>query len=210
MPLFEDLRMGSENRLWELVEDRTRAGADLEAIDRLIWDLFGEEWAVVFTDLAGFSRQAERFGIIHFLQVIYESKKLLFPVISQFGGFLVKAEGDSFMLLFRGPARAIECVIEMQRVCHKENQRRVEEDRILLCAGVGFGKILRIGEHEVWGKEVNAASKLGEDRAIQYEILATDAVRNLCDDMDGIRFEKIADVAAGSRCNHRIHYELTP
>ena len=39
--------------------------ADLARIDQRIWDLFGEEWAVMFTDLAGFSRQVEAFGIIH-------------------------------------------------------------------------------------------------------------------------------------------------
>lgn len=209
MPVFEDLRMGSENRLWELVEERTRSGADVDAIDRLIWDLFGEEWAIAFTDLAGFSRNAERFGIIHFLQVIYESKKLLFPVISACGGFLVKAEGDSFMLLFRSPRQAIECCVRLQRVCHNENLRRVEEERILLCAGIGFGKILRIGEHEIWGQEVNAASKLGEDIATSYEILATDAVRRSCGDIEGIEFESIDYDAPGSHRNHRINYELS-
>jgi len=37
---------GGGARLWQLIEDRTRAGADKEAIDRRIWDLFGEDRAV--------------------------------------------------------------------------------------------------------------------------------------------------------------------
>ena len=82
----DDALKGSPARLWKLVEERARAGADVAAIDRRIWDLFGEEWAIVFTDLAGFSRRVEQFGIIHFLQIILEQKRLLLPVVEQHDG----------------------------------------------------------------------------------------------------------------------------
>ena len=52
----------SEDRLEKLIQARLRPGADKEAIDRRIWDLFGEEWCVMFTDLSGFSRWVARFG----------------------------------------------------------------------------------------------------------------------------------------------------
>ncbi len=199
--------MDNESRLWALIDDRTRRGADVAAIDRQIWELFGEEWAIVFTDLAGFSRGAERFGIIHFLQVIRESKKLMFPIVSDHGGVLVKSDGDSCMFLFRSPDRALHAAVAMQRACASDNERRVEEDQILLCAGVGFGRILRIGEQDVWGEEVNAASKLGEDVARPYDILVTDSVQRACAGIADIRFEPIALEAAGSRNNHRAVYD---
>ena len=62
----------SERRLWDLIAERTRPGVDLKTLDQRIWDLFGETWAVMFTDLSGFSRQVEKFGILHFLQIIHE------------------------------------------------------------------------------------------------------------------------------------------
>src|SRR6476469_4854722 len=154
---------GSESRLWGLIEERTRAGADTKRLDQRIWDLFGEDWAVMFTDLSGFSRQVERFGILHFLQVIHEHKKLLLPVVEGHDGLLVKHEGDSFLILFRRPERALACAQQMQRACALHNERRTPEEQILLCVGLGFGRVLRIGDTDVWGKEVNAASKLGED-----------------------------------------------
>ena len=80
----------SEDRLWALIEARSQPGADTERIDERIWDVFGEEWAIVFTDLAGFSRHAARFGIVHFLQVIHEKKKVLLPIVAEHDGFLVK------------------------------------------------------------------------------------------------------------------------
>ena len=174
---FQALK-ASEARLWRLIEERTKPGADVDEIDRRIWDLFGEDWAVMFTDLAGFSRQVEKFGILHFLQIIHEHKKLLLPVVERHDGLLMKQEGDSFMLLFRQPDRAIDCALEMQRACALYNERRKPEEQILLCVGIGFGHVLRIGDTNVWGKEVNGAAKLGEDTAKAGEILVTEAVQS--------------------------------
>jgi adenylate cyclase len=173
---FETLKV-SEARLWRLIEERSKAGSDVDEIDRRIWELFGEEWAVMFTDLVGFSRHVERFGILHFLQIIHEHRKLLLPLVEANDGLLLKQEGDSFMLLFRRPERAVQCARQMQRACALYNERRKPEEQIVLCVGVGFGRVLRIGETDVWGKEVNSASKLGEDKAQANEILVTEAVK---------------------------------
>ncbi|MBI5348262.1 MAG: adenylate/guanylate cyclase domain-containing protein, partial [Chloroflexi bacterium] len=65
---FQIETSASQDRLEKLISERLKPGADKELIDSRIWDLFGETWAVMFTDLAGFSRNVEKFGIIHFLQ----------------------------------------------------------------------------------------------------------------------------------------------
>ena len=91
----------SQDRLEKLIEARLQPGADKEAIDRRIWDLFGEEWAIMYTDLAGFSRQVAEFGIIHFLQTIYESQKLFVPCIDRYDGILLKVEADSMGRTFQ-------------------------------------------------------------------------------------------------------------
>ena len=43
--------------------------------------------------------------------------------------------------------------------------------------GIGFGNILNIGDEDLFGNEVNLASKLGEDVAERGEILLTAAAR---------------------------------
>ncbi len=199
---------GSETRLWRMIEDRLQPGADTESIDRRIWDLFGDTWAVMFTDLSGFSRQVARFGIIHFLQVIHEQKRLLLPIVSAHDGILIKIEADSFLILFRRASVAVQCAVEMQRACQKLNQRRVPEEQVLLCVGVGYGRILRIGDVDVFGAEVNAASKLGEDTAKANEILLTAAARGNCgDEVPGVRFSRIDVSVPGSAENFEVLYE---
>ncbi len=171
----DDRLKGSEIRLWSLIEERTQAGADTARIDERIWDLFGEDWAVMFTDLSGFSRRVAEFGIIHFLQIIFEQKRLLLPIVAAHDGILIKIEADSFLIIFKRAQAALRCAIEMQRACQALNQGRRPEEQVLLCVGIGQGRILRIGDHDVFGREVNAASKLGEDTAKADEILVTEA-----------------------------------
>lgn len=197
----------SQAKLWKLVEERTKPGADTNAIDKRIWDLFGEDWAIMFTDLSGFSRRVSEFGIVHFLQVIYEQRKLLLPIVEAYDGLLLKEEGDSFMIMFRAPQRAIECGIAMQKACSNVNERRKPEEQILLCIGIGYGRILRIGESDVWGREVNGASKLGEDTAEPYEILVTGAVKEALGDKTTYGFEDIGAGSFGGVPNYRLSYK---
>jgi adenylate cyclase len=198
----------SEDRLEKLIEDRLQPGADKAKIDERIWDLFGEEWCVMFTDLSGFSRGVAKFGIIHFLQTIHESERLLIPEIEDHDGIMLKIEGDSFMVIFRNVAKALQCSIHMQQTLKNYNRDKSDEDKVLLCVGLGFGRMLRIGDSDVFGSEVNAASKLGEDTAKAWDILVTQAVRDKAKDFPDVSFEEIKEEIPGSAKSYRLRYTL--
>jgi adenylate cyclase len=198
----------SEDRLEKLIEARLAPGADKKMIDERIWDLFGEEWCVMFTDLSGFSRNVAKFGIIHFLQTIHEAERLLIPVIEQYDGILLKVEGDSFLVIFRNVSKGVQGALAMQRKLALYNTDKPDEEKVLLCVGLGYGKMLRIGDADVFGSEVNAASKLGEDTAKAWEILVTDGVKTLCDSEAGISFSEISDVPPGAQKAWKINYTL--
>ncbi|MBN2546181.1 MAG: adenylate/guanylate cyclase domain-containing protein, partial [Spirochaetes bacterium] len=120
----------SEDRLSKLIQERLQPDADKVKIDKRIWDLFGEEWCIMFTDLSGFSRGVEKFGIIHFLQIIYESERMFIPIIEDNDGILLKMEGDSFLVIFRNVNKALKCSIDMQKICKIYNQDKPEEEKI--------------------------------------------------------------------------------
>lgn len=206
--IFQIGSSASQDRLEKLIEERLKPGADKELIDARIWDLFGEEWTVMFTDLSGFSRHVARFGIIHFLQVIYESQRILVPFIDRYDGILLKMEGDSMMVIFRRVSKALECAIAMQRSLKDYNMDKADEEKVLLCVGIGCGKMLRIGDHDVYGPEVNAASKLGEDTAKAWEIIVTGSVQEAARGIPGVGFKKVAEVPPGAASAYRLVYEL--
>jgi class 3 adenylate cyclase len=196
----------SEDRLQKLIEQRLEPGADKKAIDARLWDLFGEEWCMMATDLVGFSRGVARFGIIHFLQTIYESERLLVPVVERNDGIMLKVEGDSFLVIFRNVQKAMAASLEMQRLLREANRTRPEEEQVLLGVGLGYGRVLRIGDADVFGAEVNAAYMLGEDTAKAYEILVTQAVRDAAEGVAGISFEPIPEVPPGAKKAYRVIY----
>lgn len=211
----------SEDRLESLIRQRLEPGADKKRIDERIWDLFGEEWSVMFTDLSGFSRRVAEFGIIHFLQTIHESERLLLPIIEAHDGILLKIEGDSFLVIFRNPVKALHCSIAMQRCLADYDRGKPDEEKVLLCVGLGHGKVLRIGDADVYGAEVNAASKLGEDTAKAWEILVTGAMRDAikagtardgvaaeAEGPEGLGFEELGEAPPGAASAFRVTYRL--
>lgn len=196
----------SADRLEKLIAERLRPDADKKAIDRRIWRLFGETWAVLYTDLSGFSRNVAEFGIVHFLQTIYESHRLLVPVIERDNGILLKTEGDSLFVMFRHVNDAIRCAIAMQAVTREYNATRHDTEKVLVCAGIGYGEVLRIGDTDLFGAEVNAACKLGEDTAKAGEILITGAALAAARLPEGVSSTPIDEVPPGAASAARLNY----
>jgi class 3 adenylate cyclase len=197
---------GSQDRLDRFIRERLAPGADKARIDQRIWDLFGEDWCVMFTDLSGFSRRVEEFGIIHFLQIIHEAGRLLIPVIEDHEGILLKLEGDSFLVIFRNPQKALKCAVDLQHLLAAYDLDRLPEEQVLLCVGMGYGRVLRIGDSDVFGSEVNAASKLGEDRDRAGEFLVTGAFRAQCGDVAGTGYAEIEPASAGTATAFRVAF----
>ena len=169
--------MTESDELGTFLAERRKPDADRTAIDDAIYARFGCIKAVMFTDLVGFSRRVEEFGILHFLQLIQESEELFLPLISQHGGQCLKREGDSLLAVFDTPEAALAAAYAMVVATEAVNPSRNPEDQIDVCIGLGFGQVLRVDDNEVWGAEVNAASKLGEEMARGREVLATEEFR---------------------------------
>jgi len=165
------------DELTQFLTQLRRPGTDRAAIEAAIFARFGCPRAVMFTDLVGFSRLVEAFGILHFLQLIQESETLFLPLMAQHQGQCLKREGDSLLALFKQPQHALNCAQAMVAATKQVNTGRTAQDRIDVCIGLSWGTVLCIDEHEVWGAEVNAASKLGEEMAHGGEILVTDVFR---------------------------------
>jgi len=197
----------SRERLEKLIEERLKPGSNKEDIDNRIWDLFGENWCVMFTDLSGFSRQVAEFGIIHFLQIIYESQIVVVPCIDRYDGIMLKIEGDSMFILFRRPEKALACSIAMQKAARKYNIGKDKAEHMMLCIGMGYGMMLRIGDNDAFGPEVNAASKLGEDIADAWEILVTEQFKNAIKERSH-NFQKIKEIPPGAKAAYKLIYSF--
>ena len=112
------------------------------------------------------------------------------------------------MVIFRNVKKAVQCAITMQRTLAIYNTDKADEEKVLLCVGLGYGKVLKIGDTDVFGAEVNAASKLGEDFAKAWEILVTGNVKDEAAGFSGIDFEQLDEVPSGASAAYRLKYAL--
>lgn len=117
--------------------------------------------AILIMDTSGFSRTAEERGIEAAVDAVMAFRAIAHVHVRAAGGTLVKAWADNFAATF-GSVR--EAIIAASLI----------SARVPAGGGIGFGEILMpVGD--LWGVEVNRASKLGEDFAGAGEIKLTDA-----------------------------------
>ena len=77
----------------KLIAERLQPETDRAQIDRRIWRLFGETWAVLYTDLSGFRAMWPNSASYISCKTIYESHRILVPIIERGNGILLKTEG---------------------------------------------------------------------------------------------------------------------
>ena len=128
--------------------------------------------AVVFTDTADFTTRTARDGILHFLMVFEQVAEEAAQVVRKTGGDLVKVEGDSLLIRYDDINRACRGVVALEDAVQRLNRGRPENERLHFSYGIGYGDVLDL-DGDMFGLEVNLASKLGEDLAEPGEALLT-------------------------------------
>jgi class 3 adenylate cyclase len=99
---------------------------------------------------------------------------MLQPVVRRARGEIVKVEADSLLLRFDDPTVACRGVAAVEAALLRHNKRVPENEQVRFSYGIGFGDVLDL-EGDMFGLEVNLASKLGEDLAKPGEALLTPA-----------------------------------
>jgi len=167
----------SRAELDRLLEELLENPENREAIERKIEETFTQTRAVVVLDLSGFSRTTLNRGIIQFLLMIDQMELLAIPSVEKFGGIVLKQEADNVFCLFDSVADALGASDEIRVRLDTANLVLPADRELYASIGIGFGPVLNIGDEDLWGVEVNLASKLGEDIAQKGEVLLTEAAR---------------------------------
>ena len=165
----------TRERLYKFLRERNEQPDRCQEIDSRIREVFAETIAVLIMDMSGFSRQTIRHGIIHFLAKIQRMHSIAIPLVEARGGIIVKLEADNIYAVFGEVAGAVEAAVDVQRGLDAANTLLPDELDMHGEYGIGFGETLVIENEDIFGSEVNLASKLGEDLAQRGEILLTES-----------------------------------
>lgn len=160
-------------RLDELLDARNEHPERLAAIDELIRGEFAQTHAVLVLDMSGFSRLVARYGTTHYLAMIRRMQKAAAPLVKARAGTVIKQEADNLFAVFPSVDEAVSCAREINQSFAQANRYLPEDWDIHVSIGIGFGEVLMVDGVDMFGHEMNLASKLGEDVAVAGEVLLT-------------------------------------
>jgi len=164
-------RANLKRLLDQMIEQPERRADITHEVD----EIFGQDKAVMILDMSGFSRTTYQHGIVSFLLMIHQMQLVACPCVTEEDGLLLKAEADNLYCLFDTAADAVRASQKITRRLNTANRLVPEEHRLYVSSGIGYGRILNIEDHDLFGSEVNLACKLGEDVGKLGDILLTAA-----------------------------------
>jgi class 3 adenylate cyclase len=165
----------TKKRFEQLLQERVEHPERAAEIDAKIKEVFGETLAILVMDMSGFSRQTIRRGIIFFLAQIHRMHSIATPVIESHGGEIIKYEADNVFAVFPDVEPAVDAAVDLDRSLELVDTMLPDECDMHGEFGIGYGEVLVVENEDLYGSEVNLASKLGEDLAQRREILLTES-----------------------------------
>ena len=151
-----------------------------------IADAFGDV-TVLFADIVGFTRMAERLSPVDVVRRLSELFSAFDDLAEQLGVEKIKTIGDAYMAasgLSLGPSRGAHAMAEMalHMLAHVEELGGRYEEPLSIRIGLNTGPVIAgvIGKkkfiYDVWGDAVNTASRM-ESHGAPGRVHVTDATR---------------------------------
>ena len=138
---------------------------------------------LLFSDIEDSTRHNQTLGDRDWITILERHNKLVEHSVSAHGGYVVKNQGDGFMIAFADPADALQCSLDVQRALCGGTERW---NGIRVRIGAHAGTSVRRG-HDLFGLDVVMAARIA-DLARGGEILVSAALRDSVADADGFSF----------------------
>jgi adenylate cyclase len=125
---------------------------------------------IMFSDIEGSTALNERIGDRAWVRLISKHDKSVHRHVDNHGGYVVKSQGDGFMVAFAKPEQALGCAVDIQRSLDKH------PNGIRVRIGIHVGKSVRRGD-DLFGRNVAMAARVAA-HADGGQILVSEPVRD--------------------------------
>ena len=98
---------------------------------------------IAFSDIEGSTELNEELGDRGWVKLLERHNKLIYQHVNDFGGYVVKTQGDGFMIAFPDPVKAVRCSLAVQRALQSDPERW---EHIRIRIGLHMGESVRRGE----------------------------------------------------------------
>ena len=152
----------------DLFSSEVLASGDFRSVGRL---------AVLFTDLRDSTQMYRRIGDAPAYGRVQQHFDVLRDVVGRHDGAVVKTIGDAVMAVFKRPVRALEAILEAQRMLAAEEGKSVVP--LVLKAGIHYGPCIAVNlddRLDYFGSTVNVAARL-DKLSLGGDVVISDAMR---------------------------------
>lgn len=153
---------------------------------------------ILFSDIEESTALNERIGDRAWVRLIGRHDKMVRRHVGKHSGYVVKSQGDGFMVAFAQPEQAVRCSMDIQRSLRRQsNGFRVR-------MGIHMGKSVRRGD-DLFGRNVAMAARVA-GQADGGEVLVSKVVRDAVTELDDIAFDEGRDAELkGFNGTHRLY-----
>jgi len=106
--------------------------------------------AIVFTDIVGYTSRMEK-DEHHTMELLKKQREIIFPLVKEFGGEVIKEIGDGLLMMFTSAVKAVRFAIAVQN--------RLADEELTIRAGIHIGDVI-FDEGDVYGSAVNIAARI--------------------------------------------------
>jgi class 3 adenylate cyclase len=162
----------------------------------------GGRVVILFSDIEDSTALNERIGDRAWVRLISEHDRLTRRIVAEYAGYVVKSQGDGFMIAFADPRQAVRCAVHLQNaLTHRPNSAGPNKFRVRM--GIHMGPSTRRGE-DLLGRNVSMAARVAGE-ACGGQILVSATVLNAVSNVDGIAVDAARDVELkGFAGTHRL------
>jgi class 3 adenylate cyclase len=146
----------------------------------------GGRVTLMFSDIEESTALNERIGDRAFVKLIGKHDKSIRRHVDEHDGYVVKSQGDGFMMAFSKPEQAVRCAQDIQHSLRKR------PNGIRVRIGIHTGKSVLRGD-DVFGRNVAMAARVAA-AADGGEILVSEAVRDAVNGREDISFDGERDL----------------
>lgn len=140
----------------------------------------GAEWKeliILQSDLSGFTKLTKKYGILHFMTLIMNCRKIFERQLLLCDGEVLKYDGDNVICKFPSSEVAVQCVIEAYREIAEYNEGKEKDFQIRCKIGMAKGVVLVSDDGDLMGDAWEDCCLLSEETAQVGEILITEVMK---------------------------------
>ncbi|MDH4226923.1 MAG: protein kinase [Deltaproteobacteria bacterium] len=154
--------------------------AKRQSMEKMFEEKFTKHVTVMFTDLKGSTTIAEKEGDLSSRILIQKHNEIVFPIIKDNHGHLVKTMGDGTLSYFEKAQDAVRAGAAILKACDNYNVKDKPKAPIIMRVGMHTGNCI-VEQNDIFGDVVNTASRF-ESNSAPMEIYMSEETYNSLED----------------------------